>query len=796
MKITQSQTFRGISIIILLFLTVFAFSYQPPHNKPGPASDKIMFHAFDVDRAPLDLEAGNMDLYMYSLKTEAAEQLKRRGTFSLYQAPASTISLLLNPAPAPQGQLNPFSIKEIRHAMQYLVNRDFIARDIYRGMAVPMISHISPQDFDYLTIYDIERTSGITYDPEYGRQIIAKEMRRAGAGMADGKWYYRGMPVRVKIIGRVEDERRNIADLIRAELEKAGFDASISYRPFAAAIISVYSSDPKTFEWHIYTEGWGRSAVQRYDFATVNQMYAPWLGNMPGWQEVGFWQYSHPELDRLGKQLFRGEFGSLEERNSLYRRMTQLGLDESVRIWLVTAVNTFPAKKNLKGITPDLVSGLRSPWSLREASLQGKSDLTVGHLWVWTERTTWNPVGGFGDVYSADIWRYLHDPPLWNHPFTGIPQPMRAGFEVETAGPGGKLSVPPDAVLWDAENNRWTGVGGGVRAVSKVTFDYSRYFRSKWHHDQPITMADIFYSIAQSFELAYDRDKNRIEVALGVTARPYLETFKGFCPVGESKVEVYVDYWHFEENHIASYASPAGLSMPWEILAAMDDLVFRKRRAAYSDTAASRFNVTWISLVMDRDARLVERTLRDFERRSYIPEGYFNVGGRKLVNKKDAEARYQAALEWFRDKRHLVISNGPFYLSKYDPPAQYAELNAFRDSAYPFKPGDWYFGYSPEIEISSANQIRLVPGESAGLKVQVQGPGKTGLQYLLFDTAARTVIARGEAEQRGEPTEFYLSIDSSITSKLFPGLYELHLIAYSDAIAKTALRTVDVDVLF
>ena len=32
--------------------------------------------------------------------------------------------------------------------------------------------------------------------------------------------------------------------------------------------------------------------------------------------------------------------------------------------------------------------------------------------------------GGFGDVYSNDIWRNLHDPPLWNHPFTGIPMPF------------------------------------------------------------------------------------------------------------------------------------------------------------------------------------------------------------------------------------------------------------------------------------------------------------------------------------------------------------------------------------
>ena len=37
-------------------------------------------------------------------------------------------------------------------------------------------------------------------------------------------------------------------------------------------------------------------------------------------------------------------------------------------------------------------------------------------------------------------------------------------------------------------------------------------------------------------------------------------------------------------------------------------------------------------------------------------------------------ARYEAAQDWFDEKDHLVISNGPFYLERFDPPAQFAEL--------------------------------------------------------------------------------------------------------------------------
>lgn len=770
-----------------------AFAAEAPHDRPGPAADRLIFSAFDVDRAPRDLAAGRMDLYMFSLKTAAAERLRDDPAYRLYEAPATTLSLVLNPAPAPPGQLNPFSIREVRQAVQFLIDREFIARDIYRGMAVPMISHVSPQDFDYLTIYDLDRGSGIVYDPEYGRQRIAAAMEAAGAVLQDGVWHYEGRPVRITLIARVEDERRDIGNLLRTELEAAGFMVGMTFAPFAAATLRVYASDPQTFQWHIYTEGWGRSAPQRYDFGTINQMYAPWLGNMPGWQEVGFWQYQHEELDELGQKLYRGEFASLEERNGIYRRMSQLGLDESVRIWLATAVNSFPARADLVGVTQDVVAGPRSPWTFREAYAPGSSDVRVGHLWVWTERTAWNPVGGMGDVYSVDIWRYLHDPPLWNHPFTGVPMPVRARYEVETAGPEGRLPVPADAVLWNAAADRWEPVGAGASAVSKVTFDYSGYFDGVWHHGQPITMADALYGIAQSYELAYDPDKTRIEVSLGVTARPYLETFRGYRLLDDRRIEVYVDFWHFEEAYIASYAAPSGLSMPWEMLAAMDDLVFNQRRAAYSDTAAARFNVLWLSLALENHAFQVNRTLQQLAQQAAVPAGVFEIGGRSLVGPDEARARYEAASRWFEERGHLVISNGPFHLAAYDPRAQYAELQAFRDPTYPFRPGDWRFGEPPALEIERPQAFEVASGEAATLSVRVNGPGALGLRYLLFDPVTGAVVDSGEAEQAGGAGRFTVPFSKELTAGLFPGLYRLYLAAYSDAAAQVS--EVDVDVI-
>lgn len=788
---------RSLGIATVLLVTGGSITLAQdasPAAMPGPAADKVTFRSVFVDTAPLELQAGTIDLYLYGLRTEAAQQLQGADGVQLFQAPATALSLVLNPAPAPDGKLNPFAIPAIRTAMQYLVDRDFISRDIYRGLAQPMITHVAPSDLDFQTIYDIDRGSDIRFDPDYARQQISDAMTAAGAELVNGVWQFDGEPVRVKLIARVEDERRQIGDLVASELQDAGFQVAVTYQPFAAAIQSVYSSDPAAFEWNVYTEGWGRGAAQRYDDSTINAMEAPWLGNLPGWREQGFWQYEDPEMDALGQRLFRGEFASVDERNDIYRQMTQRELVAPVRVWLASVVNSFPATSDLTGATQDVSAGPRSAWTLRSASVPGSDEVKVGHLWVWTERTTWNPIGGFGDVYSTDIWRNLFDPPIANHPFTGVPTPFRASYEVTTVGPTGTLDVPADAVVWDAQADAWVPVAAGTQATSVVTFDYSKYLQSHWHDGQPITMADAVYSIAQGFDIAYDPDKAQVEVALAATSRPYLDTFKGFRLTDDDRLEVYVDYWHFDQDQIAAYASPTSLSMPWEILAAMDDLVFDQRRAAYSDTAAARYDVPWLSLVMSRDARLVDRTLRQFGQRHTIPSGVFQMGGRSLVTTDEADARYQAAQDWFDQYDHLVISNGPFFLARYDPPAQFAELDAFRDPTYPFTAADFDLGPPPVLSIDPVDGATAGLGEDVSLDVSVQGPGTVALRYLLIDPATGAVVQEGTAAPAATGGTFTVSIGADVTAGLFPGLYRLDLAASSDATALISERTVDLEV--
>src|SRR5215217_1042620 len=166
----------------------------------GPAVDVVTFGAYNVDQAPLNIQNGDIDLYIFGLKTAGAQSLQGVQNVRLIEAPASTVSLILNPAPAPEGELNPFSILEVRQAMQYLVDRDFIANDIYQGRAAPMLTNVTQFDYDQLTIFQTVTAANIHHDADFANQQIGQAMQNAGAQLTNNVWTFNGNPIVIKII--------------------------------------------------------------------------------------------------------------------------------------------------------------------------------------------------------------------------------------------------------------------------------------------------------------------------------------------------------------------------------------------------------------------------------------------------------------------------------------------------------------------------------------------------------------------------------------------------------------------
>lgn len=778
-------------IIVFLGAAVFAFgsagfSGGAGGLKKGPAVDRIVFSSEGVDASLSALKAKKIDLYIFGIKNTAASQLDKISELKAYRAPAGSVSLLLNPAPAPPGELNPFSLPGVRRAMNSLIDRNYIADTIYGGFAIPQVSHVAKVDFDYLTVAKVLAQEDIRYDFDEAKKEIFAAMTKAGAKLANGKWTYRGRTIKLRFIVRTEDERYEIGNAIAENLRKLGFDIVVMPKDFAGAITTVYTSDPSVFEWHLYTEGWGRGSSERYDSINFNQMNMPWMGNMPGWQIPGFWQYQNNELDRIGKRIFAGDFGSKKERDELYRKGTRLALRDAVRLWIVTVYGVFPAQRDLTNVMEDVVSGPKGLFALRGAFMPGKDTLRVGNLNVTTAASAWNPVGGFEDVYSIDIWKNIFDPPVMNDPFTGDAVPFRASFAV-TSNSVAKIAVPKNAVMWDAKKDRWVSVGSGLKVKSRVVFDFSKYFQSVWHHGQRITMADILYDIASTFERTYDAKKRQVEPVLAAISKEKLQLFKAFRVLDNNKLEVYLNYWHFDKGYIASYASLASVAWPWEVLAATDALVYGSdqkgqpyvaKQVAYTKTSAARYARPWLSLVYKDHANMVANVLRAYLGTRYVPRGYFTVGGKNYLQPSQATGRYLAALSWVGKHKHFVIANGPFFLNYFGSLAeQSAELLAFRDKTYPYASNFWYRQKPADIEFDSVS----LSGDT--IKAKVKGPGSLGVQYLVIDQRTREVVAIGIATKK-DNDEFEAKLNKEELKNKNIKYLEILILAFSD---KTSL---------
>jgi hypothetical protein len=126
---------------------------------------------------------------------------------ALGQERALLVELTFNPV-GPEyedGRLNPFSVKAIREAMNLLLDREFIAREIYtryKETARPWLFPVSPAFLGTLGLTDLaaELAQKYAYNFEKGKAVIHEEMTKLGAVLRDNVWYYKNAPVKVKVI--------------------------------------------------------------------------------------------------------------------------------------------------------------------------------------------------------------------------------------------------------------------------------------------------------------------------------------------------------------------------------------------------------------------------------------------------------------------------------------------------------------------------------------------------------------------------------------------------------------------
>ena len=718
--------------------------------------------------------------------------------------------------------INPFCFRQIRFALNYAIDRDYIVKNIYKGLAIAKYAFYGPDDPVYVYLIDIVAKYKFSYNPDLAKSVVTNVLTKAGAQLKGGVWYYNGKPVQVIGIIRVEDERHEIGLMFAHALEQMGIQVIREEVTFSEAIPKVYFTDPRDFEWHFYTEGWGKGALDKWDPWTLAEMAAGWFGWTPGWGEPSYWNYRNYTIDFYSmltaqmqinadelKQryyvyyLVWTQIGLISPGETVYvhnkqewinylRKGTELGIQESIRIWIVTTTDTYATRDNVQGITLDLRTGLRNPFFYRGVHVSGSDTIKVGHLHVFTSSTIWDPIGGFNDQYSFDPMMATYDPWIWRHPFNGEPIPFRVTFTVQTAGPTGKLQVPSDAIWWDANSHRWVYASqlGRTEATSKVVFDLSKLIGTKWHHGINITWADILGYWAELLDIAYNPAKNSIEGSLAARLQQTFRPIIAIRPlINENKLEVYLDYWHFDPNYIADYAVIAP-SVPIEIILAEDYLAFVKKTYALSDERAQQENISRINLVIPEDANNITLALQEIDINNYT--SYFTLpDGTRLLDSTEWSNRVAAVQNWVQNHGNAWISDGPFMLVRFDKDNEELELQAFRDPSYPFSASDWVLGVPAPVAINSIHAPPLIePGKEATIVINATSQYPIHISYVLRDIVTGQVVSSGEANWSITGYAI-ITFPSTLTSQLRENSpYELIVVAYSDEAAGATEKTV------
>jgi peptide/nickel transport system substrate-binding protein len=804
----------------------------------GPIVDKILFDAKTEQQFGLkDVAYGRSDLWNYATDGAAFKALPEdlKSALDVYGITgANSLSLLVNPYPnaAPytvtQGAatlFNPFAIREVRYALNFLIDRKQIVDEIMVGAGVPMYTPVTPGQPNSSRYALIAGKLGFTpsgnqkkalADIDAAMNAAAALPQNKGRLSKNGKWWtFDGAPVSIKFLIRVDDptlrlpEGRAIADQIEAagiKVERLEWDR--------AKCRSLWGqSDPKDYGWNLYTEGWVGGQTYAFWETSISQMYAPWFANMPGMKNAGFWNYKNDELDRLTSDAANGKVKDAADYYAKLLKAAEIGMKESVRVF-IAAQTTFLAANKAR-FNRRMVYGLGDgldKWSLYSADVKPETDGTkVLRMSGFSARgalfmSSWDPVGpsGFEDAYTGIVLKECSDMELEANPVTGLMMPLRASWsglstKIEVAADGtvtGKTPVPADAVLWNANNQKWeagvayvdlkgdgTSYGyraGAVTAFSRGTFTFKL---GAWHDGRPVDINDYRYALAFPYDVAVRKsaeDKVYEEEYAG-TVNPSLVRTKGVVFNKDGSVTAYGDAnYPMDESELAGLLCPSlmveasnhGAVVPWEILEAIKGIVSEGSASGTVYAYNSNSDYTEVDLLSQKCVADIRRKLKEYADAERLPASL-----KGFMTPAEAARDYRRAIDFIDRHGHAFISNGGFILDRYDPATNTGVLNANRDPSYPYARG--YFASSLATSFARVDAIQVPmyrrgAGLSVGVTVnEVAFPADTARPAARANVKV-TLMAAAETSYTARPVKpgsFVAAIPAKDLAALAPGSY-------------------------
>jgi len=779
-------------------------------DRKGAWMDTVIFvEEPSADAAVNRLEVGELDVYAYSVSNpEIAAKVEASPNLDAYSSSGSYNELTFNPS-GPElanGTLNPFAVPAIREAMNWLIDRNYLAQEIMGGMAMPRWTAFNIASSDYARLADVNRKLELkyAYNKEKAQEVISAEMEKLGATLVDGKWQYNGAPVTLIGLIRVEDERRDIGDYVANQLEDIGFTVTRDYKTGAEASPLWMRGNPADGLWHFYTGGWITTVVPRNLADNFSFFYTNRGLGVPLWQAY----VNDPEFYELSERLENSDFKNMDERNQMMARALELSLQDSVRIWLVDEKSITPKRNEVK-VAADLYGGVSGsylwPQTLQREGQVGGS-MTIAMPSILTE--PWNPIAGTNWIYDMMLIRGTGELAYMYDPFTGLIWPQRlerAEVFVQQGLPVvktldwvdlqfvDKIEVPADAwVDWDAETQRFLTAGEVYTQTqtalrkSVVYYPKGMFETVKWHDGSNLSMGDfIMYMI-----LTFDRAKEASPVydaSAVADFEGFMAAFKGVKILSEDPliIETYSDSYQLDAEMSISdwwpyYAQGQGA---WHTLA-LGLMADAAGEAAFSAAKADELQVEWLSYIAGPTIEIMKTHLDEVVASGEIP---YAPTMSEYVDAAEAQARYANLAEWFRQRGHLWVGTGPFYLERAFPVEGTVILKRFLD--YPDMADKWLrFSEAPIAEVALDGPGRVTIGSPATYDVYVtfnEEPYAVAdidnVKYLVLD--AKGEVAYVGAAEAVEDGLWKIELSADVTGKLEAGSNRLEVVVVSKRVA-------------
>lgn len=788
----------------------------PVPDRNGAYLDKIIFvEEPNQDSAIARLAAGDVDMFADDVggsaivqSIEDAGNITTVTQYGLYDE-----MFFNNSACADENIFNPFQNVKIREAMNYAIDRDFVADELYAGLAVPKYTPISEAGADRgryaAEIRAIE--AKYAYNFETANEIVTAEMEGMGAELVDGVWNWNGEPITLINLIRIEDARLEIGNYFANQLEEMGFLTERIERVSSELSPLWLRSDTTECQWHVYTGAWSQTAISRSDTDNFDFFYTPRGLPFPSWESFT----PTEEFDALSLRLNNNDYADLAERDALMAEMLPMALEMSTRVWVTSRTTLVPFSEDV-AVSTDLAAGVSGAgiWA-KTARFKDQlgGTMTIALPSVFTE--PYNPIGGTNWVFDNMVKRAIGESGVYADPNTGLSIPNRiesASVVVESGFPASvspssswvtlefedEIVVPDDAWAgWDAANQVFLSAADVYTetqtAVYKSTVVYpsDMFDTLTWHDGSLISPADFVNNMIITFDLA-NPDSPYYDEAQVPDLDQFLSSFKGMRVVSTDPltIEHYADNAQLDaENMVVTWWPDTGLAdIAWHNMGLM---LRGEENGAFALTPAKAdaAEIELTNMIAGPSLETFATELTAATEEGWIPyEGTLGA----FITADEAAERYANLAEFARRYGHYYLGTNVYFMSGVFPVEGQAVLSRY--AAHP-DPVDKFAGFSsPAIaEVFVDGDSSVTIGDEVAFDVFIDDPDANqyavddigSVSYLLFDaTGAQVEQGTAEAVEDGLWT---VTLSEETTSALEEGSNRLEIVVVSNLVALPSL---------